>query len=263
MSQPVGNLADIGEKLHPLFEDNGIPQGNALSPLFANVYLTDFDHRMIRAGHALVRYADDFVVLCPTEKQARAAYELARSILEDDLGLRMHPLSDEKDAKTRIRQVSRGFSFLGVTFDGMRLFPAKKSRSKLNARLEDAATGSASVRDLLNRVDHVLTGWIDAYAHCDLAPHLDKIDDTVNHHLGKALRRMGWSVTRDNRLPSAARRTSGVPLARVLLADARDHLKRSGTRHRPRRMLPRDDHLGLFSSAWPRSCPPPAPAPSC
>lgn len=258
LEQPVGNLADIGDELHHLFSDSGIPQGNALSPLFANVYLASFDNRMTRAGYALVRYADDFIVLCATRNEAHAAHDLAKAILQDELGLKIHPLSSDPKGKTRITRVSTGFSFLGVKFDGTRLYPSEKSRARLNARLKDAADTSrnTSVLDILKRTDHVLTGWVEAYAHCDLAPHLEDIDDTVNRCLARSLRDLGWPVTRDNRLPPRARKTSGVPLARTLLSEARTRLRRGDTRKRPRRMLTRDDHFELFSSTWPTNASP-------
>ena len=60
----------------------GTPQGGVISPLLANIYLHAFDQQMARAGPGvLVRYADDFVVMCATPGQAQAALEVARSVL--------------------------------------------------------------------------------------------------------------------------------------------------------------------------------------
>ena len=90
----------------------GTPQGSPLSPLLANVALHILDEAWTAGGRrlgTLVRFCDDFVVLCPTEERATAARDLAAATLAP-IGLRLHP------GKTRIvclRQGSEGFDFLG------------------------------------------------------------------------------------------------------------------------------------------------------
>lgn len=88
----------------------GTPQGGPLSPLLANVYLHGFDQALSQAGYGLVRYADDFVVFARSESEALAALELARTVLEGQLGLRLHP------DKTRVVAVTEGFEFLGFHY---------------------------------------------------------------------------------------------------------------------------------------------------
>jgi RNA-directed DNA polymerase len=89
----------------------GAPQGGALSPLLANVYLHEFDVAMVKRGHQVVRYADDFVILCRDEGGARRALADAEKVLAS-LRLRLNP------AKTRIVPFDEGFSFLGAVFAG-------------------------------------------------------------------------------------------------------------------------------------------------
>lgn len=88
----------------------GTPQGGPLSPLLANIYLHAFDMQMSAAGYGLVRYADDFVLFAKSREAAEAALSLARSILEGELGLRLHP------EKTRVVSVTEGFVFLGFHY---------------------------------------------------------------------------------------------------------------------------------------------------
>ena len=90
--------------------EEGTPQGGPLSPLLANLYLHPFDERMIEAGWGLVRYADDFVLFTRSQETANAALALARTVLEDELGLRLHP------EKTRVVSVTEGFEFLGYHY---------------------------------------------------------------------------------------------------------------------------------------------------
>lgn len=88
----------------------GVVQGAPLSPLLANIYLHPFDVAMVRAGHALVRYADDFVVLCPTRQDAQVALDDASDVLAG-LGLALNP------HKTRLVPFGPAFTFLGAQFD--------------------------------------------------------------------------------------------------------------------------------------------------
>lgn len=87
----------------------GVPQGSPVSPLLANLYLDRFDESLIREGRKLVRFADDFVILCKSRPAAEGALELSEEVL-DDLRLALNP------EKTRITSFEQGFSFLGVKF---------------------------------------------------------------------------------------------------------------------------------------------------
>ncbi len=88
----------------------GIPLGAVISPLLCNVALHPLDRALVGAGHLLVRYADDFVALCPSEAAARQAYDLAGATL-DSLRLRYEP------HKTAVTTFGAGFDFLGVHFE--------------------------------------------------------------------------------------------------------------------------------------------------
>src|SRR5262249_11381438 len=87
----------------------GVPQGGVASPLWSNIYLTPFDHAMTEAGYRVTRFADDFVVICNTRQEAEAALALAKTFLQEKLGVSLHP------EKTRIVHVRDGFEFLGYS----------------------------------------------------------------------------------------------------------------------------------------------------
>ncbi|MBI4660441.1 MAG: CRISPR-associated endonuclease Cas1, partial [Verrucomicrobia bacterium] len=89
----------------------GLLQGSPLSPLLANVHLDPFDEEMTRRGYCLVRYADDFIVLCRSEDEAKRALDAAREILG---GLKL----TLKESKTAIQLFATGFTFLGERFGG-------------------------------------------------------------------------------------------------------------------------------------------------
>jgi CRISPR-associated protein Cas1 len=89
--------------------EKGVPQGSPLSPLLANLYLDRFDEAFLHRGHKLVRFADDFVVLCKNRPEAESALELS----EEVLGRLRLTLNREK---TRITHFDQGFRYLGVQF---------------------------------------------------------------------------------------------------------------------------------------------------
>ena len=105
--------------------DKGTPQGGVLSPLLANIYLNRLDHLMAGAGWIMIRYADDFIILCQSQEQAQQALQEVRQWVEP-AGLILHP------TKTRIVDASQagGFDFLGYHFERGMKWPREKSLAK-------------------------------------------------------------------------------------------------------------------------------------
>jgi len=86
--------------------EQGTPQGGVISPLLSNILLTPFDREMRNKGYQLTRFADDWVVTCKTQAEAKSAIATARKILAE-LGVVLH------NEKSRIVHVRHGFEFLG------------------------------------------------------------------------------------------------------------------------------------------------------
>ena len=119
----------IMEELRTWIPEAGVPQGAVLSPVLSNVYLNPLDHLMADKGFEMVRYADDFVILCRSEFEAEAALEEIKSWVEDN-GLTLHP------TKTQIVDSrNKSFSFLGYSFRGKLRFPRAKSHRKMMDRI--------------------------------------------------------------------------------------------------------------------------------
>ena len=114
----------------------GAPQGAVLSPLLSNIYLNPLDHQLAAQGFEMVRYADDFVILCRSQAEAEQALALVRQWC-DAAGLVVHP------TKTRIVDIRlEGFDFLGYHFQTTRRgiltrWPRKKSLAKLKDTLRN------------------------------------------------------------------------------------------------------------------------------
>ena len=116
----------------------GLAQGSPISPLLANLYLDRLDETFAARDAAIVRYGDDFVILCRSPKGAEAALEKARRMLRD-AGL------DLNDKKTRVTDFERGFRFLGHLFVHSLVTPAQ---------YEEGAAEVERLMQLLGRRDN-------------------------------------------------------------------------------------------------------------
>jgi len=142
--------------------ETGTPQGAVLSPLLANIYLNPLDHLLAHAGLAMVRYADDFVILCKTREDAERALVLVQQwVAENELTL--HP------TKTRIVDArSEGFDFLGYHFRGELRLPREKSLKKFKdaVREKTKRTNGQSMLCVCARLSSQLRGWFTYFRHC-------------------------------------------------------------------------------------------------
>lgn len=142
--------------------ERGTPQGAVLSPLLSNIYLNNLDHLMAEKGYRMVRYADDFVILCRSEKEAQEALEEVRRWTEA-AGLRLHP------EKTRIVDVDQpgGFDFLGYHFERGYRWPRRRSIKKFRAdiRKKTKRTRGDSLQTIILDVNRTLRGWFEYYKH--------------------------------------------------------------------------------------------------
>ena len=142
--------------------EEGTPQGAVISPLLANIYLNPLDHLIAGHGYQMVRYADDFVILCRTREDAERALELVRTWVEDN-GLTLHP------AKTRIADArTDGFAFLGYEFRGHLRLPKIKSQQKLKdaVRAKTKRNNGTSLNCIIGSLNLTLRGWFTYFRHC-------------------------------------------------------------------------------------------------
>jgi RNA-directed DNA polymerase len=153
----------------------GTPQGGVISPLLANIYLHAFDRAWAEHGFGeLVRYADDFVVLCDSREQAEQAQQRAAALLAD-LGLELHP---DKTGGVDLREGRQGFDFLGCHFHArmsgrlwererviryyLHRWPSQRSMKRARQRVK-ALTGRNMVgmelQAVIGRLNLFLRGW--------------------------------------------------------------------------------------------------------
>lgn len=140
----------------------GTPQGAVISPLLANLYLDPLDHLLAASGVQMVRYADDFVLLCRSEEQAKAALVRVQTWVEQN-GLTLHP------EKTRIVDATQrgGFDFLGYHFERGYRWPRRKAIDRLRDKVRDLTPrNSGDSMDFISaRLNEVLRGWFGYFKH--------------------------------------------------------------------------------------------------
>ena len=192
---------DVMEGLERWTPNSGTPQGAVLSPLLANVYLHVLDVRMRDAGHMIVRYADDFVVLCRSQAEAEAAL-VEVNIWTAQNGLRLHP---DKTHVGNCKETGHGFDFLGYRFDGGHRYVRAKSLQALRDKIRQRTgrTRSGSLEEIIADLNRVLTGWFAYYQHARRST-FRTIDSFVRRRLRAVLRkrnkRPGFGLTeRDHR----------------------------------------------------------------
>jgi RNA-directed DNA polymerase len=176
------DVMDGMERWNP---ETGSPQGAVISPLLSNIYLNPLDHAMEDAGYEMVRYADDFVILCRSREQAEQALETVRAWVEQ-VGLKLHP------EKTRIMDVSQqgGFDFLGYHFECGNRWPTKKSEQKLRDTIRNKTrrNNGHSLQQIIAEINPILRGWFEYFKHGH--PHTYRpLDGWVRMRLRSILRK--------------------------------------------------------------------------
>lgn len=154
---------DILNELERWTPTSGSPQGAVISPLLANLYLHPLDERLMARGYRMVRYADDFVVLCADRKEAEAALMLIREWVEAN-GLTLHP---DKTHIGDCRQAGHGFEFLGYRFEAGERWVRRKSLNRFKDRIREKTrrTRGDSLARIVADLNPMLRGWYGYFKH--------------------------------------------------------------------------------------------------
>ena len=182
----------------------GTPQGGVISPLLSNIYLHALDRAFADGPHGrLVRYADDFVVMCRSRAQAEAARGLAGRLLAE-LGLELHP------GKTKVVDLTEGregLDFLGCHFRarvsgrllerGVRRYylqrwpsqaAMKRVRAKLKAKTGRGRAGE-DIREVIADLNPILRGWGNYFRTGNAAQKFVHIDRYAERRLRGLMRK--------------------------------------------------------------------------
>jgi len=164
--------------------EQGTPQGAVVSPLLSNIFLDPLDHLMAERGFEMVRYADDFVVMCRSQEDVAAALAVVQQWTAS-AGLTLHP------TKTRlVDEREGGFDFLGYHFEAGKRWPRSKSRKKLRdtIRAKTKRTAGHSMTQIIADVNRTLRGWFEYFKH-SYRPTFRMEDGFVRRRLRSILRK--------------------------------------------------------------------------
>jgi RNA-directed DNA polymerase len=182
---------------------SGTPQGGVISPLLANIYLHAFDRAWAERGTGeVVRYADDFVVLCSSQSQAEEAQRRATAIL-GELGLRLHP---DKTRVIDLREGKEGFDFLGCHLRArmsgklweqerviryyLHRWPSVRSMKRARTRskaMTGRSQGGQELEVVIGRLNLFLRGWGNYFRNGNAANKFGTMDRYVSWRLKRLL----------------------------------------------------------------------------
>lgn len=164
--------------------EEGTPQGAVVSPLLSNIYLDPLDHLMVERGLEMVRYADDFVILCRSAEDAQRALETVQQWTAS-AGLQLHP------TKTRVIDVkTECFDFLGYRFEDGTRRPRPTSLAKLKdtVRAKSKRTSGGSLSQIITYLNATLRGWFEYFKHSHKWT-FSRLDGWIRMRLRSLLRR--------------------------------------------------------------------------
>ena len=176
---------EVMDGLESWTPEEGTPQGAIISPLLSNIYLDPLDHLMAAKGYRMVRYADDFVILCQSRCEAENALEVVE-LWTDREGLSLHP---EKTVIVDSR-LPGGFDFLGYHFERGYKWPRKKSLRKLKdtIRSKTKRNNGHSLDTIISDVNRTLESWFEYFKHSNKWTFL-RLDQWIRMRLRSILRK--------------------------------------------------------------------------
>lgn len=137
----------------------GTPQGGVISPLLANIVLNRLDWQLHASGYQFVRYADDFVVVCQTDRQAQEALALVHRVLTEELGLQLSP------EKTKVTTIGKGYEFLGFFLSSRSRRMRDKSVQKFKAKVRELTVRHRNLdTEAIRKLNRVIRGTANYFA---------------------------------------------------------------------------------------------------
>ena len=205
---------------------SGTPQGGVISPILANLYLTDFDKIFKKTDYKLVRYADDFVILCKAENQAIDAFKKMKEILKS---LKLE-IAEEK---TKITSVYDGFNFLGHTFWKSRggnityTFPSDKSMRSFREKVKIITRRQqpSNIKMVIERLNPLVRGWGNYFRDGDGKKRIQRLDEWIRMRLRSfILKKRALTLNVHLRFPNVFFKTSGLVFLTDIFASQKARL---------------------------------------
>ncbi|RKQ27485.1 group II intron reverse transcriptase/maturase [Oceanobacillus halophilus] len=214
-----------------LYQDTpeGAPQGGVLSPLLSNIYLHQLDQLMTERGHRIVRFADDFIILCKSQKGAERVMRSVSKFLEEELSL---TVNQEKTKVVYARK--EPFTFLGYEFIGdiRRIDPKKEAKFKKRVKEITRRNQTVDIQTLIKeKLNPYLRGWANYFRYGNVKTKFKDWDSWIRRrlrmvqlrswrkvkNLHRLLRRKGWREESLRGVRMFAWRSSMSPMVHAAL----------------------------------------------
>ncbi len=207
----------------------GAPQGGVLSPLLSNIYLHQLDQLMTERGHRIVRFADDFIILCKSQKGAERVMRSVTKFLEKELSLTVN------QEKTKVVDAKKEpFTFLGYEFIGdiRRIDPKKEAKFKKRVKEITRRNQTVDIQTLIQeKLNPYLRGWANYFRYGNVKTKFDEWDSWIRRrlrmvqlrswrkvkNLHRLLRRKGWREESLRGIRMFAWRSSKSPMVHAAL----------------------------------------------
>ena len=180
----IHKYLNAGVVVRNKFEETkvGVPQGGPLSPLLSNIMLNELDRELEKRGHRFVRYADDMVILCKSERSAKRTLTNVIPYIEEKLFLKVNI------EKTVVAYISKikflGYSFYRYGKEGrLRIHP--KSIVKMKERIKTLTSRSNGWGDARRKeaLKQYITGWVNYFKLAEMKSILLQVDDWYRRRL--------------------------------------------------------------------------------
>jgi len=159
--------------------DIGSPQGGVISPLLSNIYLDEFDQEMMSRQHRIVRYADDILIFCTSNKGAQNALKVASHVLEVTLKLKVN------ERKTHIAHSDMGIKFLGVIMGShyTRIQEKKLKGLQVKVKRLTKRNGGSNLATVLTQLNPLLRGFVNYFKIANINSILQQLSAWVRRRL--------------------------------------------------------------------------------
>jgi len=199
----------------PLPRERGVPLGSILANCLSNLYLTPLDKWMNKEGHRYIRYCDDIVVFCESERDALRAREAIGEII-GKLGLTLN------ECKSSLLPPGGRFVYLGYEFDGQQIRIGQRALHKFKSRIRRATTrrtsrkltaqaartheGKAALRQVIAQVNEQISGdtprnWARYFARCDFDDQFRELDYWIRDRIRAAVTKR-WTKSNHRSIPT-------------------------------------------------------------
>lgn len=180
----IHRFLNAGVMVGGLFEESseGVPQGGPLSPLLGNIMLNECDHELERRGHRFVRYADDLMIFCKSERAAQRTLDHILPYIEEKLFLRVNR---EKTQVAHIKAVKYlGYGFYIRRGEGrLRIHPKSIQKLKDKIRIVTGRSNGMGIGERKNRLNQIIRGWVNYFKLADAKRLFSGLDEWLRSRI--------------------------------------------------------------------------------